>query len=218
MVTVIKRLFWSALGALSLSVCIPLSASADVLDDLAAQLGFEGHFTQRVFDQNGALLATSEGDFAVLRPDSFRWEVKTPDQQVLVITGGVLWQYDRDLETVLRRPAPADESSPLQLLGADRAALERRYIITTEQGATSLIPRGDTELFERLLITAPASERLSLVITDGLAQTIEIELELTPGKTPAKSAFNVEPPEGVEWLEGKEAYEAGVGLQDGGSR
>jgi chaperone LolA len=197
---------------------MPMTASADVLDDLAAQAGFEGRFMQRVFDQNNALLATSAGEFAVLRPDSFRWEVETPDQQVLVITEGVLWQYDQDLETVLRRPAPDDESSPLQLLGADRAALERRYSIAAESGGISLIPRGDTELFERLLITAPASGRLSLVFTDGLAQTIEIDLELTPGKTPSERVFDFKPPEGVEWLEGREAYESAVDLQDSASQ
>lgn len=177
--------------------------NADVLDDIAGRAGFTGSFEQQVFDTSNVLLATSQGEFAVLRPSAFRWEVQAPDQQLLIINEGVLWQYDRDLETVIRRPAPDGEASPLQLLTADRNALEARYQIAPVEEGLELTPLQRNDLFQRLVIAAPAPQRLSLTITDALEQRIVIQLALDGEPSPSPALFEFEPPEGVEWLEGK---------------
>ena len=177
--------------------------NADVLDDIAGRAGFTGSFEQQVFDTSDVLLATSEGEFAVLRPSAFRWEVQAPDQQLLIINEGVLWQYDRDLETVIRRPAPEGEASPLQLLTADRNALEARYQIAPVEEGLELTPLQRNDLFQRLVIAATAPQRLSLTITDALDQRIVIQLALDGEPSPSPALFEFEPPEGVEWLEGK---------------
>ncbi|MDR3389741.1 MAG: outer membrane lipoprotein chaperone LolA [Rudaea sp.] len=90
-------------------------------------------FEQHVLDPNGGAGKTSTGTLALKAPRQFRWETKTPYQQLIVADGEKVWIYDPDLEQVTVRAQGTEEAhSPLTVL-TDMSQLDRNFI-ASEQG------------------------------------------------------------------------------------
>ena len=53
-------------------------------------------------DINGAVAFSSTGRFAA-KPHHFRWEIESPDRQLLIATPEAFWQWDKDLDVVILR-------------------------------------------------------------------------------------------------------------------
>ena len=81
---------------------------------------WRGQFTQEIISPEGEVLERSNGNFGLLRPHFLRWEILTPDSQLLLADGETLTQIDWDLEVVVERPISETASSPLQWLLASR--------------------------------------------------------------------------------------------------
>ena len=75
------------------------TAAADVLAVLASGKACPDQFIQRIVTPEGELLETSEGQFS-LRPHFMRWQIESPDQQLLIVNENTLTQIDWDLEVV----------------------------------------------------------------------------------------------------------------------
>jgi len=153
----------------------PLIAD-ELLNALSAIESLQGLFTQQQYDETGAVLSESSGGFRLLRPGFFAWDILSPDSQLVVATPQYLWHYDRDLETVTRRPVSHQgEMSPLQILGGDEAALRSDYSISkTEDGQFILAPRNAGAGFEQLQVSFDAGQLARLQIVDSLSQRIVI--------------------------------------------
>jgi outer membrane lipoprotein carrier protein len=106
----------------------------DKLDAFAKNLNsVSADFGQHVLDPNGGTGKTSNGTLALKAPRQFRWETKTPYQQLIVADGEKVWIYDPDLEQVTVRAQGTEEAhSPLTVL-TDLSQLDRDFT-TTEQG------------------------------------------------------------------------------------
>ena len=76
------------------------TAAADVLAIFSERQGMSGQFIQRIVTPEGELLETSEGQFSLLRPHFMRWQIESPDQQLLIVNENTLTQIDWDLEVV----------------------------------------------------------------------------------------------------------------------
>ncbi len=75
-----------------------------------------GDFEQKVYDKTGRLVQDSNGSFALLRPNRFRWTYSKPPQ-VIVGDGERVWIHDADLNQVtVRRVARVLGSTPAALL------------------------------------------------------------------------------------------------------
>ena len=137
----------------------------------------QGQFSQQQYDESNALLATSAGQFRLLRPGYFAWEIESPDSQLIIADPKYIWQYDRDLETVTRRPVDdSQQMSPLQVLGGNETLLRSSFNV--EQTATdtfSLHPKGINPGFQSLLVTFSGNAFAALEIADNLNQRIVIE-------------------------------------------
>ena len=110
-----------------LGLCAALLSAgprADVLETLAAREGMAGQYTQEIISPEGEVLERSNGNFSLLRPHFFRWEILAPDSQLLLANSDQLTQIDWDLEVVVERPIVETASSPLQWLLASRARLD----------------------------------------------------------------------------------------------
>ena len=59
-------------------VLLSTALRADVLETLAAREGMAGQFTQEIISPEGEMLERSNGNFALLRPHFFRWEILAP--------------------------------------------------------------------------------------------------------------------------------------------
>lgn len=155
-------------------------AEADDTEALLAALSritsMQGQFSQQQYDESNALLATSAGQFRLLRPGYFSWEITSPDSQLIIADPEYIWQYDRDLETVTRRPIDdSEQMSPLQVLGGNETLLRSRFSVEQTAADTySLQPKGINPGFAHLQVTFNGNSFASLEIADNLNQLIVI--------------------------------------------
>lgn len=181
--------------------CCSSAAFPAPVDELAAALGgvehLQGEFRQRQYDEGGALLGESSGTFRLLRPGYFAWEIRAPDNQLIVADPQYLWHHDRDLETVTRRPVgTGSASAPLQVLGGDATTLAEAFDITRgEQDSYILTPRSGEAGFERLELWLEGALPRRMEIRDNLHQRVSIEFSELDRETPLTPGdFSFEPP------------------------
>ena len=110
------------------------TAAADVLAVFSERQGMSGKFIQRIVTPEGELLETSEGQFSLLRPHFMRWQIESPDQQLLIVNENTLTQIDWDLEVVSSRAMTPDNRSALDWLMAPAEELEQTFDVTLHLG------------------------------------------------------------------------------------
>ena len=101
---------------LILVVLAPIAQATEDTWPLDGRNTASGTFHQTVNDINGALAFSSTGRFAALKPDHFRWEIESPDRQLLIATPEAFWQWDKDLDVVILRDAPEIEDLPISAI------------------------------------------------------------------------------------------------------
>ena len=154
------------------------NADADALLVVLEQFKHvQGRFSQRQFGQDRVLLAESIGEFRVLRPSYFSWEVLSPDEQLIIVDSEFIWHYDRDLETVTRRPVAGDaQIAPLKILGGDAEKLQEKFSIAREgEDAFVLTPLSDGVGFKQLTLHIDQASLGGMEIQDNLDQFVEIK-------------------------------------------
>lgn len=156
-------------------------AEASALEALQATLRpieqMQGAFSQRQYAADGSLTGESAGRFRLLRPGYFAWEITSPDSQLIIADPDYLWQYDRDLETVTRRPVDDSQAlSPLQVLGGDAGALAEHYAVARdERGRFLLVPRAAEAGFQSLALDISGELFRGMEVLDNLGQRVVIE-------------------------------------------
>ncbi len=184
---------------------LSLTASAEAFAGLADKLSvfsrLSGDFEQTLYAEDGDALQVSQGSFALLRPGYLRWEIRSPEAQLLVAAGDVLWHHDIELETATRREiSPSDPTSPLTILSGDVSLLQTYYSV--EETATNrymLRPRfPDAEFRQVELVFAQTLPSL-LTIVDIAGRSSVIQLSKLNAAAPLTAEdFVFEPPEGVD--------------------
>ena len=76
----------------------PKSVLVDILGKMRA---LNGNFTQKVTDQNGAILQEASGQFFFKKPNLFKWDYLEPSKSQLISDGELLYLYDPDLKQVV---------------------------------------------------------------------------------------------------------------------
>lgn len=177
-------------------------ATDALIDRLAGIEQLAGNFQQVQYSSDDEeTVGESSGRFRLLRPGYFAWEIDAPDSQLIIADPHYVWHYDRDLETVTRRPVTGNEAlSPLQVLGGNSEVLRQRFAISeTENGDFLLRPLGDGAGFRSLLLRLDESGLVGMEIRDNLDQRLVItfaDVRSDAGLTAGDFAFS--PPEGVD--------------------
>ncbi|MDP5052777.1 MAG: outer membrane lipoprotein carrier protein LolA, partial [Congregibacter sp.] len=142
------------------------SDSDDVWALLASQTQAVGGFTQELFDEDGVLVERSSGRYAVLRPGFFRWEIESPDRQLIVVSGTQLWHYDIDLAAATRRnTATQNEFTALELLAGDSEELRGRFDVQRlDSSRVRLIPLFSQAGFNSVDIAWEGSAVVGMVV------------------------------------------------------
>ena len=166
---------------------------ADVLDALAAREGMTGQYTQEIISPEGEVLERSNGNFSLLRPHFFRWEILAPDSQLLLANSDQLTQIDWDLQVVVERPIVETASSPLQWLLASRASLDAAFDIFLSGDAAVLIPMDPQSPYGRLDIAQIAETVWRLDAEDRGGQVLRVELRENIDRPPQIADFVVPP-------------------------
>jgi outer membrane lipoprotein carrier protein len=178
---------------------------AEPADELVAFLSginsLQGRFKQRQFDDAHGLVHESSGRFRLLRPGYFAWQIESPDSQLVIADPWFIWHYDRDLETVTRRPVSGNtDTSPLQILGGDEAVLRQQFAVKQPAPDRFLLtPRSGESGFRELILDLEDETLVGMEIINRLNQQITIEfleLDREPGLSPADFVF--EPPPGAD--------------------
>tara|TARA_B110000503_G_scaffold68107_1_gene106492 strand:+ start:29885 stop:30502 length:618 start_codon:yes stop_codon:yes gene_type:complete len=194
---------------LTLWLCLlPLSAFAQaqsdvsaLLDELAPVKQLQGSFTQQQYGQDNLLLTESSGKFRLLRPGYFAWEILSPDEQLIIAGPKFIWHYDRDLETVTRRPVTTDaDMTPLQILGGDESALREKFqVVRKGEGSFLLTPLNAGVGFKQLILYLESEKLTGMEIQDNLDQSVVIKFTDLDSESVLSSVdFAFTPPSGAD--------------------
>ncbi len=135
-------------------------------------------FSQQQFDETGQLIDASSGDMALKKPNLVRWFIADPFEQLLLGDGDWLWQYDIELEQVVRRPYPEDTSqTPLLVFTESLESLRINYRVTrNDEQCFVLSPSDTSSLFASMTLCFDNGQLEAFSLLDGFGQLTEVSL------------------------------------------
>jgi outer membrane lipoprotein carrier protein len=176
-------------------ILVALAPTAQAIDGnwpLQGQNTARGTFHQTVTDINGVVTFSSTGRFAALRPHYFRWEIESPDRQLLVATPEAFWQWDKDLDVVILRDAPEIEDLPISAIWSG----------TVDDRSASDIETGQFgDGVKNLSVRSPDENTITVRFEDSLGQQTLFEFNLEGEGVVTPSAFAVTVPDGVDFYD-----------------
>jgi len=161
-------------------------------------------FIQQVYDDRSRLMQASSGQMLMQKPGKFRWNYRTPSEQIIVADGERLWSYDIDLAQVtVRKLDKALGSTPLALLSG-AAPIDEAFTVGAVKSQNGLdwydlTPKQPQPEFRLLRVAFKGDVLVSLELEDSLGQRTRLDfqkLERNPTLDPALLKFT--PPSGVD--------------------
>ena len=172
-----------------------LASTSQAAEDnwpLDGQNTASGTFNQTVMDINGAVAFSSTGRFAALKPYHFRWEIESPDRQLLIATSEAFWQWDKDLDVVVLRDAPEIEDLPISAIW--NGTVDDRTSSDEEPG------RFGNEV-KNLSVRSPDENTIIVRFEDSLGQKTLLEFNLETQGVVNPSTFVITVPDGVDFYD-----------------
>ncbi|QUM79726.1 outer membrane lipoprotein chaperone LolA [Moritella sp. 5] len=125
-----------------------LTHAQSVKEELQGQLAqlkpFSADFTQTVTSAEGDNLSTAQGSMQLQRPNQFRWETVSPDEQLIVSNGESLWFYNPFVEQVsIYSLKDAIANTPFMLIAGSEQAAWGNYRVTKKAGVYTVITPND---------------------------------------------------------------------------
>lgn len=198
---------------------IPFASMASPSTDLIAQLKgirtFEAHFKQVIKDQSNKKISSSEGTLQISKPGKFRWSSESPDKLLVVADGKVIWNYDIELEQIVKHSQSASlGQSPAALLAGEVVNLDKQYdvvnLLPNECGkgvdlCYKLTEMNNEGQFKTIKIGFKNKKLHNISMIDALDQSILTEFTHERVNEPLnKELFIFKPPKGVDVLESSE--------------
>ena len=164
----------------------------------------EANFQQTLRTHEGEVLQQTEGKFYLNRPGKFRWNYKTPYEQVIVSDGERIWIYDVDLEQVtVQKQSAGLPSSPMALL-QDSSKLHQSFSVSPldeHDGVYRLKLESKTRNsdFTEIIVGVDIKGLRFMQLHDQFEQVTDIVFsEITTNANLAKEIFEFKAPEGVD--------------------
>jgi outer membrane lipoprotein carrier protein len=161
----------------------------------------QGSFTQTVYDKQNTALSTSQGTYIIERPDKFRWDTKTPMEQLSVGNGQQVWTYQPDLEQVTINPMSKQVGqTPLAILSGSVGALKNYFTITEIDSHTFLLAANDPNApFSKITLIFKQEMINKMILMDDLGQkTTLVFSDVKNNVAFPASTFNFSPPAGTD--------------------
>ena len=173
-------------------------------DFLANTKTLEANFQQTLRTHEGEVLQQTEGEFYLDRPGKFRWNYRTPYEQVIVSDGERIWIYDVDLQQVtVQKQSAGLPATPMALL-EDSSTLHKDFNVSPldeKNGVYRLKLQSKTKGsdFGEIVVGLDASGLRFMQLHDQFEQVTDIVFsEITTNTNIAKEIFEFKPPEGVD--------------------
>ena len=203
-------LLMTSLGVAAPMVALTQTASAAPADNLTAAKrlnkllsntkSMTANFSQTT---KGAKSGTFSGTMSVQRPNNFRWETKSPSEQLIVANGSSMWIYDKDLEQATKQNVDSQVgNTPALLLSGDPSKIDKNFKITQPYANKNyyvLYPKSDSASFKSLSLLFTGGKPVIKILKDTLGQTTTIKfsgIKMNPSIN--SSQFKFTPPKGVD--------------------
>jgi outer membrane lipoprotein carrier protein len=185
------------------SVVFSDSASDDVQTKLNAIKSMSASFSQ-IVRAGKREISNSRGVMALSRPGRFRWQTKSPMEQLVVADGKKLWIYDVDLEqvTVKKQDKGLGGTPALFLSGYDDTVARDFNVIKMGQGKNQtydLHAKSSKENYQQVKLTFQGDELSVIEFFDQLGQHTTVHLSnIKHNLKLADDLFQFTPPKGVD--------------------
>jgi outer membrane lipoprotein carrier protein len=158
-------------------------------------------FSQHVTSAEGAILNDSWGHLAISRPGKFRWEVVTPEVELIVSDGITMWLYSPFIEQVtLINLTDAIEGTPFILLSGASEAQWSNYQVHKAGNKFTVSGKMDQSQDTTFIFEFNDNGNVSKFgVLEELGQRSEFTLNHKPLIVPLdENYFTFEIPDGVE--------------------
>lgn len=211
-ITVLRRLTRVGWLALWLGLCGTGAANAspgtDALQFFFNEVDtFEASFNQEVLDESLQSIDSGQGTMMIKRPGLFRWDYAPPEAQKIVGDGDRVWIYDLELEqiTVRNQKEALGRTPAILLAGASNIEQDYQVVDAGKQGSydwINLIPLDQDSGFTEVRIGFEDNRLRLMELLDNLGQRTRISfVEVKENQPIADSAFEFEPPEGIDVID-----------------
>lgn len=193
---VIALFFWGQQG-MAASATERLEAKLNAVKTMTAS------FSEVVYAKKRAL-SRSSGTMALWRPGRFRWQTKSPMEQLVLADGEHLWVYDIDLEqvTVKKQDKGMGGTAALFLSGYDEHVARDFDVILTSHGNKDqfdLHSKSSKASIHRVILTFIGQDLSAIQLFDQLGQRTDVTLtNIKNNPTLQLALFKFKTPKGVD--------------------
>lgn len=164
----------------------------------------QANFTQTLIDEQGIELEQSFGTVVLVRPNKFRWDYVSPDKQIIVSDGSLLWIYDEALEQIIVRDMQSSMDSIPMNIFAYYEDIKQHFTIQDMQNIeqsewVKLIPHDTESQYTDIRLGFEQGDLISMIISDAFGHVTHIDFSNTLiNSNIDEEIFNFEPPAGID--------------------
>lgn len=179
-----------------------LTAAQDLTQKLNAIRALSADFSQMVTAHQRSI-STSTGHMMIQRPGRFRWETKSPNQQLILADGKRIWIYDVELEQVTSKPQANLKGTPAVFLTGSNEHLAQDFeVVRVAKGNEEryeLHAKAVKSPFPQVVLIFRNQVLASILLDDQLNQHTQVHLkQVRANESVAASMFQFKPPKGVD--------------------
>lgn len=164
------------------AVSVPIPNADDELIQLLNNIHtMQASFKQFIVNDKGSQIGqVTTGSMVLERPGKFRWDVRQPNKQLIIVNGNKFMLYDADLEQVTKRKMNYRKTgNPATLLSGSTETLRQMFKITVLNKSGndvlfSLKPRKQASDYQWIKMHFVADQLSAMYIFDNLGQQSEI--------------------------------------------
>lgn len=198
-----KKLFLVLMLIASGQMFAAPSASEEVRTRLNAIKSMTASFNQ-VVKADHREVSNTYGTMALERPGRFRWQTKSPLEQLVVADSHKLWVYDVDLEQVtVKKQGKGLGGTPGLFLSANSDTVTRDFNVSKlnkpNVNAFELQAKSSKDNFQRVILTFKKDKLTLIEFYDQLGQHTILKLSRIKNNPKLDSSlFKFKPPKGVD--------------------
>jgi len=173
-------------------------------DFLANTQTFEADFQQILRTHDGEVLQQTTGRFYLNRPGKFRWNYRSPSEQVIVSDGERIWIYDVELRQVTVQKQSAGLSTTPMALLENSFKLHQSFDVSPLDDhdgiyRLKLVSKTKDSDFGEIVVGLDANGLRFMQLHDQFEQVTDIVFSnITTNIKLAKELFEFIPPDGVD--------------------
>lgn len=194
----------AALAVAPMSVYAAPASQQDAVKNLNQLLSGTTSMTAN-FSQTtkmGKKTHTYSGSMAVQRQNQLRWQTKSPVEQLVVVNGGTMWVYDKDLQQAIKQSSANQVGdTPALLLSGDPAKIANSFNVAQPDSTKNyfkLTPKSNNAGFGELYISFNGGKPVQMIIVDLAGQQTTVKFSnISLNKKISNAQFSFAPPKGV---------------------